>query len=48
MNIKDLKIYLVCFVLGGEVVSFMCCNPFAEVVKIAKVCEVSNVTIKSI
>ena len=42
----DLKLYLVSFVLCGEVVSFSCQNPIKEVCTVAKGAEVSNVTIK--
>jgi hypothetical protein len=44
----DIRIYLVSFVVCGEVVSFSCQNPIKEVCDVAKGAEVSNVTIKSI
>jgi len=44
----SIQMYLVTLVLCGELVSFSCCNPIAEVCKIAESAEVSNVTIKSI
>ena len=47
-NKMNIKLYFVSLVLGGEVVSFVCCNPFAEVFKIAQSIEVSNTTIKNL
>jgi len=44
----SIKVYFVSLVLGGEVVSFLSCNPFAEVCKIAMCAEVANVTIRTI
>ena len=44
----NIRMYLVSFVMCGEVVSFSCQNPIKEVCAVSKSAEVSNVTIKSI